>query len=144
LASLYRRACEQLALAPARSYPAHIVERLSQLTSDPHQVIYHRQELGFDRLRTMTAPDFPCAVRAHAAYVWPSTAVFLTAMVALGLLVYFNPELILSMVDPATAAEYENMYAEGAQSIGRRRTAESDWIMFGYYIRNNIGIGFQC
>src|SRR5690606_17412142 len=68
LASLYRRACEQLALARARSYPAHIVERLNQLTADAHQVIYQRQEFGLDRLRRMVALDFPRAVRAHAAY----------------------------------------------------------------------------
>src|SRR5690606_4594231 len=29
LASLYRRACEQLALARARAYPTHIIERLN-------------------------------------------------------------------------------------------------------------------
>ncbi len=144
LASLYRRACEQLALARARSYPAHIVERLNQLTSDAHQVIYQRQEFGLDRLRRMIAVDFPRAVRAHAAYVWLATAMFLIPMLLLGVLVYFNPELILSMVEPTTAAEYERMYADDAESIGRRRDAESDWIMFGFYIRNNISIGFQC
>jgi uncharacterized membrane protein SpoIIM required for sporulation len=144
LASLYRRACEQLALARARSYPAHIVERLNQLTADAHQVIYQRQEFGLDRLRRMVALDFPRAVRAHAAYVWLSTAVFLIPMLALGLLVYTKPELILSMVDPITAAEFEQMYSDSAESIGRRRNAESDWVMFGFYIRHNISIGFQC
>lgn len=144
LASLYRRACEQLALARARSYPAHIVELLNQLTSDAHQVIYQRQEFGLDRLKRMIAVDFPRAVRAHAAYVWLSTAMFVIPMLLLGLLVYFNPEFILSMVEPTTAAEYEQMYADDAESIGRRRDAENNWMMFGFYIRHNISIGFQC
>lgn len=144
LASLYRRACEQLALARARSYPAHIVERLNQLTADAHQIIYQRQEFGFGRLKKMVAVDFPHAVRAHAAYVWLSAAVFLVPMIALGLLVYFNPELILSMVDPTTAAQFERMYSDDTEAIGRLRDAGSDWAMFGFYIQHNIGISFQC
>lgn len=144
LASLYRRACEQLALARARSYPAHVIDRLNQLTSDAHQVIYQRQEFGIARLRQMIALDFPHAVRAHSVYVWLATATFVVPLVALGLLIYFKPALILSLVDAQTAAGFEAMYSDAAQSIGRRRDADSDWAMFGYYIRNNIGIGFQC
>jgi uncharacterized membrane protein SpoIIM required for sporulation len=36
------------------------------------------------------------------------------------------------------------MYSPAAESIGRARTAGTDWAMFGYYIRNNIGVAFQC
>jgi uncharacterized membrane protein SpoIIM required for sporulation len=36
------------------------------------------------------------------------------------------------------------MYSPAADSIGRMRTASTDWIMFGYYIRNNVGVAFQC
>jgi uncharacterized membrane protein SpoIIM required for sporulation len=143
VASLYRRACEQLALARARSYPAYIVERLNELTADAHQLIYQRQEFGIGRLRRMIGYDFPRAVRAHSPYVWLATAVFALPMLILGLLVYAKPELILSMVDPLTAAEFEHMYSE-AEAIGRHRDASGDWTMFGFYIRNNIGIGFQC
>lgn len=144
LASLYRRACEQLALARARAYPSHIVERLNQITSDAHQVIYQQREFGLGRLRRMIAVDFPRAVRAHAAYVAVAAAVFLGPLVTLGLLVYFNPELILSMVDAETVAQFEEMYSDSAEAMGRARAAGSDWAMFGYYIRHNIGIGFQC
>jgi uncharacterized membrane protein SpoIIM required for sporulation len=36
------------------------------------------------------------------------------------------------------------MYSPAADSIGRERLAGSDWIMFGHYIRHNIGVAFQC
>jgi uncharacterized membrane protein SpoIIM required for sporulation len=36
------------------------------------------------------------------------------------------------------------MYSPAAESIGRRRTVDTDWMMFGFYIRNNIGVAFQC
>lgn len=144
IAELYRRACEHLALARARSYPAHIVERLDQLTSDAHQAIYQRREFGLSRLRRLFLVEFPRAVRAHALYVWIAAAVFGLPTLIIGFLVYHQPELILSVVDAETASSFEEMYSEAADSIGRRRTADSDWAMFGFYIRNNIGVAFQC
>jgi uncharacterized membrane protein SpoIIM required for sporulation len=144
VAELYRRACEHLALARARAYPTHITERLDQLTADAHQVIYQRREFGAGRLRRMFAVEFPRAVRAHALYVWIAAAVFGLPTLILGVLVYHQPELILSVVDAETAASFEQMYSDSADSIGRRRTADSDWAMFGFYIRNNIGVAFQC
>ena len=38
---------------------------------------------------------------------WIATAVFVVPTLLLGLLVYYRPELILSVVDPATAAEFD-------------------------------------
>jgi uncharacterized membrane protein SpoIIM required for sporulation len=144
VAALYRRACEQLALARARAYPSYIVDRLERLTADGHQVIYRSHEFGFARLKEMIAIDFPRAVREQAAYVAAATAVFVLPTIAAGLLIYWHPELILSVVSADTAASFEEMYSPGAESIGRVRDATTDWMMFGYYIRNNIGVAFQC
>ena len=144
VALLYRRACEHLALARARAYPAYIVERLERITEDAHQQIYHRPEVGLGRLRRVLTYEFPASVRAHRRYVALATAVFVLPMVILGMVVYWRPELILSVVRAETAASFEDMYSPGAESIGRARTASTDWIMFGYYIRNNIGVSFQC
>jgi uncharacterized membrane protein SpoIIM required for sporulation len=144
LANLYRRACEHLALARARAYPAHIIERLDHITADAHQAIYSRREFGVARLVKLVTQDFPRSVRAHARYVWLATAVFVLPMIVLGMLVYTQPELILSVVDAETAAQYEDMYSTHAESIGRRRDADTDMAMFGFYIRNNIGVAFQC
>jgi len=144
LASLYRHACEHLALARARCYPRHIVERLERITADAHQVIYRQRDSGLQRVRTMLAVDFPAAVRHHLAYVLTSAAVFLLPTVVLGILVYRRPELILSVVSADTASSFEQMYSPGAESIGQIRGASTDWMMFGYYIANNVGVAFQC
>jgi uncharacterized membrane protein SpoIIM required for sporulation len=143
-AALYRRACEQLALARARTYPAYIVERLERLTADGHQLIYHQREVGLARLKNMVLFDFPAAVRDHKAYVAVATATFLLPTLIVGILVYRQPELILSVVSSDTAASFEEMYSPSANSIGRIREATTDWMMFGFYIRNNIGVAFQC
>ncbi len=144
VAALYRRACENLALAQARCYPAYMVDRLERLTADAHQVIYQRRIFGLAQIREMAAVTFPSAVREHASYIAVAAAAFLLPAIVVGLLVHSRPELILSVVDSETAASFEEMYSPSAGSIGRTRTASTDWMMFGFYIRNNVGVAFQC
>lgn len=140
----YRRACGHLAIARSRSYPAHIVDRLEHITTGCHQLIYQQRELGAAWLARMIAHEFPVAVRAHGGYVLVATLLFLVPALLLGPLVYSQPELILSVVDAETAASFDEMYSESAGSIGRFRDVNTDWMMFGHYIRNNIGVAFQC
>jgi uncharacterized membrane protein SpoIIM required for sporulation len=73
-----------------------------------------------------------------------AAALFVLPTLVVGVLVYVRPETILSVVSADTAAEFEQMYSPAASSIGRTREASTDWMMFGYYIRNNIGVAFQC
>jgi uncharacterized membrane protein SpoIIM required for sporulation len=142
VAVLYRRACEHLALARARSYPAYLLDQLERLTADAHQVIYQRREFGLVKLKRFLSVDFPRSVRADAGYVWVSAALLYVPTIVIGWLVYQRPELILSVVDAGTAASFEHMYSDSATAIGR--AAQGDWLMFGFYIRNNIGVAFQC
>jgi uncharacterized membrane protein SpoIIM required for sporulation len=144
LAHLYRRICEQLALARARSYPSYMLDRLERLTGDAHQAIYQRGELGFAAVKRLISVEFPLTVRAHAAYIIVAAALLSLPTLIVGLLVYYRPDLILSVVDASTAASFERMYSPTAASIGRLRDANTDWLMFGYYIMHNIGISFQC
>jgi len=144
VALLYRRACEHLALARARAYPRYVLDRLDKLTADAHQVIYQRSEFGLARIKRAALVNFPRAVRAHAAYMWMAAALFVIPTLLMGWLVYERPDLILSVVDAQTAAQYEEMYSDSAESIGSLRTSDDDWVMFGFYIWHNISIAFQC
>ena len=144
VAELYRRACEHLALARARNYPRYLLDRLDKLTSDAHQVIYQRSEFGLSRVKRAITRDFPRAVRAHAWYVWLSTSLLVVPMLLVGWLVYERPDLVLSVMPSEQAAEIEFMYSDAAESIGSKRGAQGDWLMFGFYIQNNISIAFQC
>lgn len=144
VAALYRRACEHLALARARAYPRYLLDRLDKLTADAHQVIYQRREFGAARAWRAFAYDFPRAVRAHATYVWLATALFMVPTLLVGWLVFERPDLILSVVDGETAAQFEEMYSDSAEALGSMRGPEENWFMFGVYIMNNISIAFRC
>ena len=144
VARLYRQVCGHLALARERAYPAYLIQRLEQITGDAHQVIYQQKDLGLARLRRLLNVEFPRAVRAHARYVWIAAAVFVLPNLTLGVLVYFHPGLILSVMDAQLVAELDRMYSTASDTLGRLGGAQTDWQMFGFYIRNNIGIAFQC
>ena len=144
LAALYRRACGHQALAIGRAYPAHIIDRLQRLTMAGHQLIYQSRKVSWRRMLEAAAVAVPRAVRQHWRYVALAAIVFAGPMLVMGLLVWWRSDLILSMVSPETAASFEEMYSTANESIGRTREAATDWMMFGFYIRNNVGIAFQC
>ena len=142
--ALYRSACEHLALAQARGFPAHLIERLSILTARGHQVVYRQSDFGVHRIGRVLLNRFPALVRAHWGYVLVAALILLVPALALGIVTYSRPELVLSLVDSQTAGSFEQMYGPSAHVIGRVRNAGDDWMMFGFYIMNNIGIAFQC
>lgn len=144
VASLYRRACEHLALARARAYPRYMIDKLERITADAHQVIYQRRDFGVARAWHAIAYDFPRAVRAHSGYVWLSAVLLYLPMFVVGWLVYERPDLILSIVDSDTIAQMEASYSDSAEAIGSIRGADENWLMFGFYIFHNISISFQC
>jgi uncharacterized membrane protein SpoIIM required for sporulation len=142
--ALYRTCCEHLALAQARGFPAHVIERLSAVTARAHQIVYRQGEFGLARISRVLLQQFPAMVRAQRGYVAVAALLVLVPAFTLGVATYHRPELILSLVDSRTAAQFEHMYSPSNPAIGRMRDAGSDWMMFGFYIMNNIGIAFQC
>lgn len=144
LAALYRRACEHLATARARAYPAHLIERLELLTQDAHQAIYRVHDFGLWRLARLMLGDFPRAVRAHARYVWLAAVLLFLPAIVMAILVYRSPELVLSVMDADQTADFERMYSPASDSIGRSRDADTDWTMFGFYVRHNTSLAFRC
>ncbi|WP_235533642.1 MULTISPECIES: stage II sporulation protein M [unclassified Roseateles] len=144
LALRYRRVCENLALAQSRAYPIHLVARLEALAQDAHQLIYRRQDYGLRSLGRMLRGDLPRAVRAQGRFVLLALALFVLPLVLAFALALTGPDFALRLLNAAQLLRYEQMYADGNQAMGRLREAGGDWQMFGYYIFNNIGIGFRC
>lgn len=141
---LYRAACEHLALAEARGFPAPLVSRLSSVTARAHQIVYRQTDLGLGRIARTLMHTFPAEVRIHRWYVLVAALLVIAPAVALGYVVAHRPDFILSLADSATVEEFGRMYDPANPAIGRLRDAGTNWMMFGFYIANNIGIAFQC
>ena len=142
--SLYRAACEHLAMAEARGFPTPLLARLSAVTARAHQIVYRQTGFGLGRIARTLTHAFPAAVRAHRWYVMAAALLVISPALALGYAVAHQPDLILSLMDSSTVASFERMYDPANPAIGRLRDSGTDWMMFGFYIANNIGIAFQC
>lgn len=141
----YRQLCQQLALAETRGYGSHLVDRLQGLAMRAHQQFYrHRSHLGADLLGFLLA-GFPRLVREQWRSVALASLLFYGSLLLMGGLVYVFPDLVYSVMDPAQVASMESMYDPDARRIGplSERGSGDDWMMFGHYIMNNIGIAFQ-
>ncbi|GIZ11272.1 stage II sporulation protein M [Pseudomonas sp. NCCP-436] len=144
-AASYRQICQHLALAQARGYSSHLVDHLQQLALRGHQQFYrHRSTIAAQMVRFLFG-DFPRLVRREWRAVCAAGLLFFGSLGLMGLLTYLYPELIYSLLDASNVAEMERMYDPQARRLGRfgDRGAEDDWLMFGFYIMNNIGIAFQ-
>jgi len=144
-ASDYRRICQQLALAQERGYSSHLVDPLHQLAARGHQQLYrHRSQLGAEVVSFLMA-GFPRLVRAQWRFVLAASVLFFGSLIVMGLLVYWFPDLVYTVVSPEQVSEMEGMYDPSARRLGEAavRGSSEDWMMFAYYIMNNIGIAFQ-
>lgn len=141
----YRRICQQLALAQERGYSSHLVDPLHRLATRGHQQLYrHRSHMSAQVLSFIMA-GFPRLVRAQWRFVLAAALLFYGSMIVMGLLVYYLPDLVYSVVSPEQVLEMETMYDPSARRLGEAaiRGSSEDWMMFAYYIMNNIGIAFQ-
>lgn len=143
LAARYRRVCENLALAQSRAYPMHLVARLEGLAQDAHQLIYRRQDYGLRALGRLLRIELPRAVRSEWRLVLLALALFALPMALAFGLSLAGPDFPLRVLDARQLREFETMYGDGKAHMGRLREAATDWQMFGFYIVNNIGIGFR-
>ncbi|MGH8616256.1 MAG: stage II sporulation protein M [Burkholderiales bacterium] len=139
----YRVLCQHLALARDRGYSADLVERLNQLALRGHRLLYGTRVEAGNRVLDFITDGFPRAVRAERRFAAAAALLlfgpFLLLIVALGP----YPDLVYYFIPPAEVAKYEEMYSPTAEHLGRTRSADSAFYMFGIYIWNNVRIGFQ-
>ncbi|MDJ0807212.1 MAG: stage II sporulation protein M [Gammaproteobacteria bacterium] len=144
--SRYRRVCTHYSLALSRAYSPALQERLHSLVLRGHPHLYRQQTAWRWRILHFVLLGFPRALRRHSSYFWVSLAVFLLPALLVGVGCYQDRDLIYSILDEQTVASMETMYDPANRQPGRapERSSETDFVMFGYYIMNNIGIGFRA
>ena len=139
----YRQLCYCLALARERQYSPYLIQRLETLVFRGHQIFYQKRLGIFRRIYQFIVFGFPNAVREQAKFFWISTALFYFPALMVFAMTLVFPELVYAVVDPDMVSNIESMYDPTADRLGRERQSDTDFMMFGHYIRNNIGIAFQ-
>jgi uncharacterized membrane protein SpoIIM required for sporulation len=142
--TLYRAACDDLALARQRKLDVVVIDRLNQLVTAGHQILYRPPRGSWRRLADLLGSDFPRAVRAEGKLVLLAHLLFYGAAAAVGAWLWRHPDMVYAVMDPATARSMEHMYDPAAEHYLKPRSFDSDAAMFGFYIYNNISIAFRA
>jgi len=142
LPELYRQVCHHLALVRHRHYGADLELRLNRLVLRGHQQLYHQSTVDSGGIFAFIRSGFPRLVRREKRLVGLSTLLFGVPLLLMTLLVPRHPEIAFSIMTPASVEQMGQQFSPGG-SLEAGRPVDSDILMFGFYIRNNIGIAFR-
>jgi uncharacterized membrane protein SpoIIM required for sporulation len=140
----YEQLASDLNLARARGYSRSLLVRLNDLVVRGHNVVYvYRTSFLRAGLRFLGG-GFAARVRREWRHVAVATALFWLPFMAIWITIAQAPEYVYSVMAPTDVAQLEAMYDPSVRVLGPERQADSDFAMFGFYIWNNISIGFQA
>ncbi|MGB0712244.1 MAG: stage II sporulation protein M [Gammaproteobacteria bacterium] len=138
---LYRRVCHQLALARSRTYSPRLVDELARLAHEGHDRLYAERGWSPMRVVRFLALDFPRTVRAEWRLVALSALVFWGTLLTMIAVLQFEPDFVHRVMTAANVAELENQYDPAREREARE--SGQGFVMFGFYVFNNAGIGFR-
>ena len=138
----YRRICYALALAQDRQYSPELVDRLNRLALRGHHALYQNRRRQTGRMLEFVLAGFPRLVRAEWRLVTAAGLLFFGPLALLIAVLQVHPEFVHYLLDPAQIAQFHQMYDPANKRLGMRE-ADTSVAMFGFYIWNNVRIGFQ-
>ena len=141
----YRQLCNHYALARARHYSPALVDHLHGLVLRGHRQLYKKKTQLIWTIIGFITYDFPSTLRQNLPAFWLALALFALPCVTIAVATYRSPTRIYSLMNESGVARMETMYTPKTWKIGRtgKQKSETDVQMFGFYIFNNISIGFR-
>lgn len=142
----YRMISRHLALAQERGYSPALTEYLGRLVARGHRLVYRQKTPLLPRLKLWLLDDLPQSVRAEMPlFLWAHAFFYIPLAVFLVLCLIF-PDLYGRLFGEFSAWSLGESYRQMAQQNagGIDRALPERFLMFGYYVFNNIGIAFQC
>lgn len=143
-AQLYRSVCQYQSMAKTRQYSSHLVGKLDDLVLRGHQILYQQKSASLSALIKFILIEFPGLVRKEYKLFWLATAFLYLPAVLVFFAVMINPDFIYTVMSSGDVQNMESMYNPANSHFGEERGSSSDFGMFGFYIMNNIGVGFRA
>ncbi len=142
---LYKTICNHYALARSRQYSPALVARLHRFVLRGHRQLYRPRRAWVQKAIAFIGSDFPRTLRRHRAIFYLTLLIFAVPAAVAGYLTYHDPVMIYGIMDEGQVSRVEYMYDPQNRKPGRdmNRTSETNVRMFGFYILNNISIGFR-
>lgn len=146
LPNLYLQICTHYSIAKERSYSPKLVSMLHDKVHRGHLLLYKSKGRVWWRAIEFILSRFPYQVRRHYKHFWLAAGMFYIPAILMGIACYLNGELIYSIMPEHMVQNMEDMYDPSSRVLGRTpdRESDTDFMMFGHYIMNNVSIGFRC
>jgi uncharacterized membrane protein SpoIIM required for sporulation len=138
----FRRICQHLALAQERRYSADLVDRLNRLALRGHHTLYANRRRESQQVLEFMLAGFPRLVRQEWRLVCAAALLFFGPLLALIAILQQFPDFAHYLLAPEQIASFHQMYDPANRRIGMRES-DTNVMMFGFYIWNNVRIGFQ-
>ena len=140
----YRKLNRDLALAQSRGYSQELIDYLNTQVSEGHRIIHVQATHWWETLWNYISGGFPKAIREARTFVYCASAAFLVPAFGLIFLIeWMDPTYLYSVLDPSTLEQLERMYDPGNSRIGHENQSDRDFVMFGFYIMNNVSIALR-
>jgi uncharacterized membrane protein SpoIIM required for sporulation len=144
LPRLFRELSLDLSLAESRMYGAHVTERLNELVIRGYELIYRTRRGSWENVVAFVAVKFPRTVREEWRLFWLCNAVFWLPFFALMLSADHDIRWIQSVLGADGMASMEQMYGGKEEQLSHLRSEYgSNFMMFCFYIYNNVAIDFR-
>ncbi|KPK39533.1 MAG: hypothetical protein AMJ69_05400 [Gammaproteobacteria bacterium SG8_47] len=143
LPHLYRQICHHLALARERHYSMQLTQYLNNLVMRGHQRLYASRRGSFGQIARFAFATYPALVRREWRLLALCSLLFYGPLAGMWAAVSIYPEAVYTVMSPTDVGRMEEMYEPSVDRVGRERGSDDDFMMFGFYISNNIGIGFR-
>lgn len=145
LPRLLRLVGSHYALARSRGYSPGLVSELQALVQRGYHQLHRPRPRWPRQVRAFVLGGFPRAVRRHALALGLASALFFGPMLAMGVACALDAALIYSLLGAEDVTAMESMYDPANARLGAdaERQADGDVAMFGFYVRNNVGVAFR-
>lgn len=139
----FRQLCSDLSLAQHRMYGLKLCDRLNRLVIRGHRHLYRGGAHLREALLHFILRGFPQAFRADLKLFGIANAFFWIPLLTLLAGSLADPHWGHSVLGTEMMANLESMYGDGDPISHLRQEHGSNFMMFAFYVMNNIGIDFR-
>jgi uncharacterized membrane protein SpoIIM required for sporulation len=144
LPTLFRQICHDLSVAQHRLYDAAVVERLNRLAIAGYRTLERRISGGWERFAHLVLRDFPQSFREEKKLFWFNSLLFWAPFLFFAIWTPHDPEWAMRLLGPEGMVGMESMYGNHTSPQDyMREEFGSNFMMFAFYIYNNVGIDLR-
>jgi len=140
----FRELCVDLSLAESRMYGNRITERLNALVIRGYELIYRTRRASWEHAVEFVTVEFPETVRREWRLFWLCNLVFWLPFFAMMLSSLHDIRWIQAVLGAQGMVSMEQMYGGKEEQLAHLRSEYgSNFMMFCFYIYNNVAIDFR-